>query len=722
VSCVGCESGNASSAEAGPTCESGNASSAQTVPPVESPLPPISLPAELPVPPHAPEDSRSDQASPPRLEAMAAVSDDSASAPSVKRQRQLPASSSCAHSKSLAPPFHKDACGNHLRDKSRILAVWGRKGRNQLPKSYWDDKCPEMPSIDFVLEFFQFRHDRNGAAMSNKLGKPEQQEKGWWRIPILPITSPGKSSGEQWSTAWHGTIFSCLYSILYHDELLESNKEGHMKKDLQGVYCHKPGTSRKAENYVVFENVFSNGHWWGALLELSVDRAVGKTVGDQWVQPAESVILKALWVCGRHHDQMTDQTCFWVSPWDPEVEVNPSTIFADGVTPLRAKRDKQAFKTEQIGQALTRSLPVYGSPSTETLIIEAEQEAAALQARWSDALDDTEGFEPDWDDAADQDSTATPWSLSNSAAVVDPTVYLAVAPTRACEWCWSPEAPLCSDCMISMKQKKGRALDVDARWRLTGASDDISEEAQRQMSRDATDWFGTPEYSQLSELFGAIDVATDKDTFLASVKHYLVSMSQRSHRANALANGKIDGEFRQADPFLRDRCAKLIEELPDASLEKHNLTNESSAEKRWEAVARLVTQYIGEVRILQPESATWKLCEVHQWNGLSEELLVRQFQIQLDGGPEDFASSWLGHNAKIGLEAQVRTTASDKRIDQAALRPCWAKQTMRVVAPVTLPEACWPPMEWRLDGTVATIGELLLRLGGTRDSFARFNY
>ena len=128
------ESGNASSAEAGPTCESGNASSAQTVPPVESPLPPISLPAELPVPPHAPEDSRSDQASPPRLEAMAAVSDDSASAPSVKRQRQLPASSSCAHSKSLAPPFHKDACGNHLRDKSRILTVWGRKGRNQLPK------------------------------------------------------------------------------------------------------------------------------------------------------------------------------------------------------------------------------------------------------------------------------------------------------------------------------------------------------------------------------------------------------------------------------------------------------------------------------------------------------------------------------------------------------------------------------------------------------------
>jgi hypothetical protein len=487
-------------------------------------------------------------------------------------------------------------------------------------------------------------------------------------------------------------------------------------------------------------------------LQLSVDRSVGRTVGDQWVQPAESVVLRELWVCGRTHEQMKDNSSFWVSPWNPKQEVNPITIFANGVAPLREKRDMQARKTEQIGEALTSSLPFYTGPPTEILILAAEKESAAQQARQHalagtseavpDVLDDDNtadnwdsdgGVEPDVNDrdsfrpcsesdAADQDSTATPWSPSNSAAVVDPTVYLAVAPTRACEWCWSPEAPLCSDCMISMKQKKGRALDVDARWRLTGASDDISEEAQRQMSRDATDWFGTPEYSQLSELFGAIDVATDKDTFLASVKHYLVSMSQRSHRANALANGKIDGEFRQADPFLRDRCAKLIEELPDASLEKHNLTNESSAEKRWEAVARLVTQYIGEVRILQPVSATWKLCEVHQWNGLSEELLVRQFQIQLDGGPEDFASSWLGHNAKIGLEAQVRTTASDKRIDQAALRPCWAKQTMRVVAPVTLPEACWPPMEWRLDGTVATIGELLLRLGGTRDSFARFNY
>ena len=161
-------------------------------------------------------------------------------------------------------------------------------------------------------------------------------------------------------------------------------------------------------------------------------------------------------------------------------------FFPNGVTPLRAKRDMQAFKNEQIGQALTRSFPVYGGPSTETLILEAKREAAALQARQHslagtseavsasdsqmelDALDDDKAadnrdsdvdFEPDWDGTADQDSTATVWAPSNSAAVRDPTVpaqknpwhreasgneaanpgsapvHLSVSPIRACADC-----------------------------------------------------------------------------------------------------------------------------------------------------------------------------------------------------------------------------------------------------------------------------------------------
>ena len=63
----------------------------------------------------------------------------------------------------------------------------------------------------------------------------------------------------------------------------------------------------------------------------------------------------------------------------------------------------------------------------------------------------------------------------------------------------------------------------------------------------------------------------------------------------------------------------------------------------------------------------------------------------------------------------VRKTALEKNIAESALRPCWKKQTMRIVAPVSDPSKVWPPMEWRLHGYVITMGELLLRLGGTKD-------
>ena len=64
-----------------------------------------------------------------------------------------------------------------------------------------------------------------------------------------------------------------------------------------------------------------------------------------------------------------------------KVEVNPRTVFPDGVTPLRAKRDVQTFKNQQVRQALERRRPVCRGQSTETLILEAEGEAAALRAR-----------------------------------------------------------------------------------------------------------------------------------------------------------------------------------------------------------------------------------------------------------------------------------------------------------------------------------------------------
>ena len=69
----------------------------------------------------------------------------------------------------------------------------------------------------------------------------------------------------------------------------------------------------------------------------------------------------------------------------------------------------------------------------------------------------------------------------------------------------------------------------------------------------------------------------------------------------------------------------------------------------------------------------------------------------------------------MNLRVQAALWLHAQHIDQAALWAYWAKQTMRVAVPITYPEACWSQMEWRLDGTVCTIGELLLQLGGFQD-------
>jgi len=73
----------------------------------------------------------------------------------------------------------------------------------------------------------------------------------------------------------------------------------------------------------------------------------------------------------------------------------------------------------------------------------------------------------------------------------------------------------------------------------------------------------------------------------------------------------------------------------------------------------------------------------------------------------------------LNLRVQAALWLHAQHIDQAALWAYWAKQTMRVAVPITYPEARWCQMEWQVDGTVATIGELLLQLGGTQDLIAR---
>ena len=217
-----------------------------------------------------------------------------------------------------APPYDSGACGNPYELRNETF--WGRRSFRLLPESYWNSKCDETPAIDLVLDFMNLRHDRNGEPLSKKLGPVEKHPDGWWRLPIVSALKP---SGGYWSTAWHATKYSCLYSIMYHEQLQESN----IRSNLRGVWCYKAAMFHKATAFAVFENVFSNGHWWGVLLELMVDRDVGRSVGDRWVQPFDSVRLQALWICGRNHDEMMNGTAMCVSSWDPKAEVNPIKFF-----------------------------------------------------------------------------------------------------------------------------------------------------------------------------------------------------------------------------------------------------------------------------------------------------------------------------------------------------------------------------------------------------------
>ena len=82
-----------------------------------------------------------------------------------------------------------------------------------------------------------------------------------------------------------------MYLTLWYQELFESTIPGHMEQMRAGVYCYRPWTNGRADAYMVFENVFSIGHWWNVKLELHVDGDQGTKAHDQWVQPSDSISL-----------------------------------------------------------------------------------------------------------------------------------------------------------------------------------------------------------------------------------------------------------------------------------------------------------------------------------------------------------------------------------------------------------------------------------------------
>ena len=266
-----------------------------------------------------------------------------------------------------------------------------------------------------------------------------------------------------------------------------------------------------------------------------------------------------------------------------------------------------------------------------------------------------------------------------------------------------------------IRAMKGRAVEPGLRWRTAAPTAADNVELFAQMARDATAaQHDQSNFSYLSELWSAIDNVTCNKKV---TKTYMQMMKTRSMQIVMVASSETDGCVRLADEGLQQQCAKLIQKLPELSIEKRQIDELTPLEDLWKAVSKLATQYSGEVVLLQPEDATWVLTEVNSEDCLATNYFQRQFLVNEREEALDFASSWLGETAQRKMQSMVRTAAWHYGVHESALSPCWQNQTMRIVAPVCEPEKLQCPMEWRLYGKVTTIGQLLLQLGSTMDLF-----
>ena len=210
--------------------------------------------------------------------------------------------------------------------------------KTYFPKE--DEEGSAAPLVEirgFLCFLDNKRPGPDGLPISRKLGQPEPQANGWWRLPwisfdeaALPTEPLGEWDTEAtWNRAWHGTKIEALYSIMYHGKLAASHDAelGHrFFEGLPGVYVFRDDLRAKAEPYAHFVPLFQDGVFWSAVWEVFVDRSarvpLSKVRTDQWAQEERSVRLAALWVCGRTHDRMEAGARF-AERWHPEHEVNP---------------------------------------------------------------------------------------------------------------------------------------------------------------------------------------------------------------------------------------------------------------------------------------------------------------------------------------------------------------------------------------------------------------
>jgi hypothetical protein len=275
------------------------------------------------------------------------------------------------------PAFNPAAAGTpKVWNETASFYNWS----NYVKKKF--KKCAVQADFDNISWFFHLRPSSTGAPIANLLGPVEPHPDGWFRCPWLPFEKtelPTESSGThawhgraEWETAWHGCKFEGLYSIMYRGRLEPSICKSRGDRYLTingapalGVYLFRSGLKTKAYQYSRFVQLFGDGTFWNCVWEVRVDRSQriatsGST--DQWVQPAESVLLEAIWFCARSHDELQNGWEVNVR-WEPLEEANPTAAIWEDTVPDQFNDDPTI--DEPISAEPSSAAPILTTPTVE---------------------------------------------------------------------------------------------------------------------------------------------------------------------------------------------------------------------------------------------------------------------------------------------------------------------------------------------------------------------
>jgi hypothetical protein len=240
------------------------------------------------------------------------------------------------------PPFDPEAAGTPKTwNEKASVYNWSKKTKN------WFKKYAPNPDFENIRRFFDLRPSPTGEPISSLLGEVKTHPDGWFRCPWLPFKEadlPKESSGKhatrdcaEWETAFHGCKFESLYSIMYRGRIEPSISQKRGDRYLtghHGVYLFSPARKAKAYGYSRYVQLFGDGTFWSCVWEVRIDRTHRVVSGhyDQWVQPADSVRLEAIWFCARGHSELVEG---WEvnEKWEPLEEANPHAAIWDDTVP-----------------------------------------------------------------------------------------------------------------------------------------------------------------------------------------------------------------------------------------------------------------------------------------------------------------------------------------------------------------------------------------------------